>query len=69
MSSFFARIRFRNPMRIESLRQRIGLLVLMPVGFMLVLVGVSGFVFMRGTLFGSLNCFDFKRTSGVAETG
>jgi len=51
MSSFFARIRFRNPMRIESLRQRIGLLVLMPVGFMLVLVGVSGFVFMRGTLF------------------
>jgi adenylate cyclase len=38
-------------MRIESLRQRIGLLVLMPVGFMLVLVGISGFVFMRGTLF------------------
>lgn len=38
-------------MRIESLRQRIGLLVLMPVGIILVLVGVSGFVFMRGTLF------------------
>lgn len=38
-------------MRIESLRQRVGLLVLMPVGFILVLVGISGFVFMRGTLF------------------
>ena len=38
-------------MKIESLRQRIGLLVLLPVGIMLLLVGVSGFVFMRGTLF------------------
>ena len=38
-------------MRIESLRQRIGLLVLLPVGVLLVLVGVSGFVFMRDTLF------------------
>jgi len=38
-------------MKIESLRQRIGLLVLLPVGFMLVLAGIFGFVFMRGTLF------------------
>ena len=37
-------------MKIESLRQRIGLLVLLPVGVLLVLVGVSGFVFMRDTL-------------------
>jgi len=32
MNPLLERIRFRNPMRIESLRQRIGLLVLMPVG-------------------------------------
>lgn len=51
MSRIFGKYRFRNPMRIESLRQRIGLLVLLPVGFILVLVGVSGLVFMRGTLF------------------
>ncbi len=51
MSRIFGRDRFRNPMRIESLRQRIGLLVLLPVGVMMVLVGVSGFAFMRDTLF------------------
>ncbi len=37
-------------LRIESLKQRIGLLVLLPVGVILVIVGVSVFVFMRGTL-------------------
>lgn len=51
MSLIFGRNRLQNPMRIESLQQRIGLLVLLPVGFMLVLVGVSGFVFVSGTLF------------------
>ena len=50
MNPLLERIRFRNPMRIESLRQRIGLLVLMPVGVLLVLMGVSGFMFMRHTL-------------------
>ena len=47
MSLIFGRNRLQNPMRIESLQQRIGLLVLLPVGLM----------------------FDFKGTSGVAETG
>lgn len=37
--------------KIESLRQRIGLLVLMPVGVLLVLVGIFGFLFMRDALF------------------
>ena len=40
-----------KPMKIESLRQRIGLLVLLPVGVLLFFVGILGFVFMRGTLF------------------
>ncbi len=37
-------------MKIESLRQRIGLLVLLPVGVLLLLGGVLGFMFMRDTL-------------------
>ncbi|MCP4575629.1 MAG: HAMP domain-containing protein [Deltaproteobacteria bacterium] len=67
MSRIFGKYRFRNPMRIESLRQRIGLLVLMPVGLMLVLVGVSGFVFMRGTLFKEWEDTSIIKLQGAAH--
>ena len=38
-------------MAIKSLRKRLGLLILLPVGLLLFLVGFFGFVYMRGTLF------------------
>lgn len=44
MSRIFGKYRFRNPMRIESLQQRIGVLVLLPVGFMFDFKGTSGVV-------------------------
>ena len=67
MSFFLSRIRYKNPMRIESLRQRIGLLVLMPVGVLLVLVGVSGIVFMRGTLFKEWEDTSIIKLQGAAH--
>jgi len=44
MSLILGKNRLQNPMRIESLQQRIGLLVLLPVGFMFDFKGPSGVV-------------------------
>ncbi len=38
-------------MALKSLRQRLFLMILLPVGLLLFLVGVFGFIYMRGTLF------------------
>ena len=38
-------------MALKSLRQRLFLMVLLPVGLLLFLIGVFGFIYMRGTLF------------------
>ena len=37
-------------MAIKSLQQRLNLLVLLPAGLLLLLTGVFGFIYMRGTL-------------------
>ena len=38
-------------MAIKSLQKRISLLILLPAALVLLLVGVFGFIYMRGTLF------------------
>ena len=38
-------------MALKSLRQRLFLMVLLPVGLLLFLIGVFGFIYMRGSLF------------------
>ena len=38
-------------MALKSLRQRLFLMVLLPVGLLLLFIGVFGFIYMRGTLF------------------
>ncbi len=37
-------------MAIKSLQQRLNLLVLLPAALLLLLIGVFGFIYMRGTL-------------------